>query len=808
MKTLLLVCIATTCLFFQSFTQTKPFPQNVNYGNGYKPPSWILDHNDVQSTYNSWKSDYVRNCEGGKRVEGDQANYTFSEGQGYGMVIAAYMGDKALFDDLWQYAQARQNEFGNMGWKTTCNSGNKYYDCGDSGNFSGCQENGQWGAVSATDGDLDIALGLCIAADQWEGSYTQQAIGYINNLKANNFRYVSSAGRWIQEHNDGSNNDFGNTSYWSPGVYRVFKDFTGDNDWNAIINDTYDILFDSRNANTGFAGNEVYANGNTKKNWVDYNGARSPWRWVVDYLWTGNGNARNLVNKMTDWANGQGIENVVDGYFINGTIRNGATWTQSPPWTGAWACGAMAKNQSVLNEFTQHFNSSTHDNYYSTSLRLLYQLVLTGNYWRPEKPSGGGNTNCNDGLLQNGCMEDGTGSWNGGGTETSVSNPKRGGTKSIRVTGRSKNGQGLDQNIKNDLTSNGQGLYAVEAWVRTVSGNADGRIQLHCKSGNTWRITGELKASVNSNGWTKIYGRIPAFWSGGLQDAKIRIRTTDKNKNYYVDDAKMTFVGGNNYISNPGFESSSHFPWKGGSSETRTTNPKRSGTYSGRKYNVTNNNHGMDLNTKQLFLAKGKGNYYVEAYMRNSTSNTTGYVELWTRTNNSWTKKGFKSSSINSNGWTKISGTLSINWSGSLQNARIRVRNANSTEFYVDDVILRKSGSSSLNHGFEADILTEDSSQEQEDFHSLSTQFGFTLSPNPVAGDNLMVSFQGLTSDEPVSLKIMDLRGRAIQHHLFRPNLDQTHREIKLESNIPNGVYLLLVEKNGRVETKRFSLSR
>jgi endo-1,4-beta-D-glucanase Y len=345
--------------------QKRPFPQNVNYGFGYRPTS--ISNPTVQCNYNNWKKTYLKECGTTKlRVEfNNPTGTTVSEGQGYGMVISAYMGDSVTFNKLYAFEKSMHNQFGNMGWKVDCNG------------FIASVG----GSTSATDGDLDITFSLCIAAVQWGKNYAQLAKDRINVLKKNNFTYNTAAKRWIQEWGDGTTATFGNTSYWCPGYYRVFKDFTGDAAWDQIATDTYALLLATRNATTGFNGNEVNVNSTSKSDVVDYNGARSPWRYVLDYLWTGNVDAKNLVDKMTDWANAKGITKVLDGYKVDGTPTS--SWNQSPAWTGAWACGAMAKSQAVVNTFTANFNTCTFDEYFASSLRLLYQLVLTGNYWEP-----------------------------------------------------------------------------------------------------------------------------------------------------------------------------------------------------------------------------------------------------------------------------------------------------------------------------------------------------------------------------------------------------------------------------------------
>src|SRR5690606_31681178 len=92
---------------------------------------------------------------------------TRSEGIGYGMIISAYMGDKATFDGLFAYWQRFDNN-GNllMNWRT--------FNCGN---------NSEPG--SASDADVDAALGLIIADVQWGGyaTFANTIIGSIRQIE-------------------------------------------------------------------------------------------------------------------------------------------------------------------------------------------------------------------------------------------------------------------------------------------------------------------------------------------------------------------------------------------------------------------------------------------------------------------------------------------------------------------------------------------------------------------------------------------------------------------------------------------------
>ena len=85
---------------------------------------------------------------------GLEQNSTVSEGIGYGMLIAVYMGEKELFDELWKYEQLWLDDNGLMDWYI---------------NAAGTQ---RLGTGAATDADEDMAFALVMADRQWGGQGT------------------------------------------------------------------------------------------------------------------------------------------------------------------------------------------------------------------------------------------------------------------------------------------------------------------------------------------------------------------------------------------------------------------------------------------------------------------------------------------------------------------------------------------------------------------------------------------------------------------------------------------------------------
>jgi len=366
-----------------ALAQTKPFPQGGGYPHGYLPKT--VSALDAKASYDAWKAKYVKtDCGGGTaRVEfASPMGTTVSEGMGYGMVLAAYYGDRTTFDGLWRFVQAHYGSHKMMGWKVNC---------------TGFIQ-GEGGEGSATDGDTDIAFALIAAVDQWGDAYRKPALDFLVTMQRVDYikcpppsgRNIARRGNW-----DGAC-DRTNTSYFMPGYLRVFTDFSGDPFWAKAADDEEAIWLANRDPKTGLIANESDVNGKTVQGQgvVDYNGCRISWRAVLDYLWFGSAAAKDVADRLTDFASGVGISKLVDGYNTDGTRTKDAKWPQLNAWVGSWATGAMSKDQPTLDAFAADFRGIDVDNggYYGSSLRALYLLTLSGNLWKPGTPPtpGGG----------------------------------------------------------------------------------------------------------------------------------------------------------------------------------------------------------------------------------------------------------------------------------------------------------------------------------------------------------------------------------------------------------------------------------
>jgi endo-1,4-beta-D-glucanase Y len=352
------------------FGQTRPFPQNADYPCGYKTS--VISAVDLQVTYERWKKLYLKNCDGMYRVCVGDTIVTISEGMGYGMLITAYYGDKERFDRLFEFYKTKRTKIAHnlMGWRVTCDS---VIDPG-----------------SATDGDIDVAFALIVAHSQWGGEYLKEAKEIISILKehyfvdCNGVCTMKPGGHW-------GGCDLTDISYYAPAYFRVFADVTKDSFWDKVADHSYKILHNGADEATGLVPDWQSYDGvpggdpsSGRDGYFHYDASRAPWRIALDYLWNGNEEAKNWCVKLSDFADSIGAANIVDGYDLDGTPRglynNGA-------FVGGFAVGAMCNSQAIVDNFALrliYLDSVGEDNqYFNLSLRCLYELVLTGNFWKP-----------------------------------------------------------------------------------------------------------------------------------------------------------------------------------------------------------------------------------------------------------------------------------------------------------------------------------------------------------------------------------------------------------------------------------------
>jgi len=351
--------------------QVRPFPQNVDYPYGYQTSEISVE--DVQDMYDKWKNKYLDVCGDMYRVSTeDGGSDTRSEGMGYGMILSAYFGEQGVFDSLFAFYKSKRTSqaLNLMAWDVTC---------------GGITDQG-----SATDGDIDVAYALIVAYVQWGGDYLFEADSILTILQDH---YFASCGSGIYTLHPGYSNfywggcDLTDISYYSPGYFEVFAEATGYDFWYDVADDAYTILNNCADATTGLVRDWHSWDGNAASGWdstYSYDACRVPWRMALDYIWNGNMDAQDFCDKISNFADGIGAANIVDGYQLDGTATGSYN---NSPFVGGFAVGGMCYSQEMVDNFASRLlyldGVGWDDQYFNLSLRCLYSLVLTGNFWNP-----------------------------------------------------------------------------------------------------------------------------------------------------------------------------------------------------------------------------------------------------------------------------------------------------------------------------------------------------------------------------------------------------------------------------------------
>jgi endo-1,4-beta-D-glucanase Y len=381
----------------------KPFPQHSRYLPASIKPNNIpqpqLD-NAVRLFNDQWKARYIKVVPGKAEsyvwFEGKDGKQCVSEGQGYGMIITVLLAGydpsaHKIFDNLLRYCRthpaARSKYL--MAWAQTTNG--KDVD-----------------RTTATDGDMDIAFSLLLAAKQWgsKGSidYLQEAKNRINDIMQYKIN-PKTFSIWISDAIEpGSKYYYATrTSDFMPSHLKAFKPVTGDARWDKVINAQYKLFTKMQASYSPDAGllPDFITNVNAKlkpaaphflesKNDGDYNynACRVPWRIAVDYLLYGDTRSKKFVSPINRWVKAttnNDTYNLSAGYTLGGDDLKGR-YFEALSFIGPFGVSAMvdAKNQAWANsvwDYLVGFKLKDYD-YYDNSIKLLTMIIMSGNYWQ------------------------------------------------------------------------------------------------------------------------------------------------------------------------------------------------------------------------------------------------------------------------------------------------------------------------------------------------------------------------------------------------------------------------------------------
>lgn len=395
----------------------RPFPQHLTYAPGTIRPNHrtqAQQDDDVRAAYDRWKAAYLiadGNASDGKalyRVAFGKAgtdNYavTVSEGQGYGMVIVALMAGhetnaQPIFDGLWNFSRVHpsDNEPRLMGWRVPSSGGNS----------------------SAFDGDMDIAYALLLADQQWGSDGTidymaeaRAVIGAIAEATIGTDSHLPMLGDWVENYGPTRNQYTPRSSDFMPAHFRAFERATGDQLWTAVTTAsqrTVSLLQERFSPKTGLLPDFIEPVSDTdhdprpaKPGFLEgdndgsysYNAGRVPWRLGIDALLNNDSTSLAQAQTIAAWSltatNGVPA-NIKPGYRLDGTpIPPGdyfSTFFAAPLGVAAMTLPAQPEigRQQWLNAIYDSVRD-TSQNYYEDSVSLLCMLIMTGNYWAPEK---------------------------------------------------------------------------------------------------------------------------------------------------------------------------------------------------------------------------------------------------------------------------------------------------------------------------------------------------------------------------------------------------------------------------------------
>ena len=402
----------------------RPFPQHVAYTPDSIRP--LVEQQDLDAAtarfYTRWRDRYLKKDPCGSEryyvwfdsVHGggnaSAGSIAVSEGQGYGMIIVAYLAGydpqaHTYFDGLYNFYKAHISDTAGsalMAW-------NQVAGCR---NAPGTDSGG--GSDSSTDADIDIAYALLLADRQWgsDGAidYRHEAKRIIRDI----LRYDINHRSWLPklgnsafpgdpEYFDTRSSDF------ITDHFRAFQAVSGEDKWQLVIDRIYHLVArmqEKFSPDTGLLpdfiqGTDVRpvpAAGRLLESRYDgsyhENACRLPWRLATDYLLYGEKRAKKAVERINGWvmrATQGDPGRIRAGYTLAGKGLPGSDYP-SAAFVAPLAVGAMvdADNQLWLDHLWTYLVEDKafrigRRMYYENTLKLLAMLVLSGNWWAPER---------------------------------------------------------------------------------------------------------------------------------------------------------------------------------------------------------------------------------------------------------------------------------------------------------------------------------------------------------------------------------------------------------------------------------------
>ncbi len=325
-----------------------------------------------------------------------------SEGQGYGMLIVAYLAGsdpraQEIFDGLWEFALDHPSSIDPrlMDFEVP------FDEAPQPGNDD-----------SAFDGDADMAFALLLADRQWGSrggrfDYRAEARRVIAGLRESTVGPESRLpllGDWVDPAGETFNQWTTRPSDFLPTHFRAFARATNDPTWTRVFERTRqtvtriqsvfsplsgllsDFLVQSSAADTRPRPAPPDFLEGPNDGAYFYNAGRVPWRLGFEAVLTPEPTVRTQVRKISRWARTAAAgdpQNVRSGYRLDGTPLPDSDFFSSFFAAPLGVAAMVTAGQRPWLEATYEAVRTREENYYEDSVTLLAMLVMTGNAWQP-----------------------------------------------------------------------------------------------------------------------------------------------------------------------------------------------------------------------------------------------------------------------------------------------------------------------------------------------------------------------------------------------------------------------------------------
>jgi endo-1,4-beta-D-glucanase Y len=350
----------------------KAFPQNAastKYGSCDIATNAVAMNGAITEAYKTWQSHFVS---GSTVVAPEQSNVVTSESMGYGMLIAAAMGDKALFDKFWGYVKG-QLSGGLMTWKA-----------GQSG--------------SASDGDLDIAYALYLAGVQWpSGEYAGAATSMGTAISADLVSNIIRGGSGFTSSNF-------NPSYFIPVAMRKFSNLSGAVSANmGFVNTNINagaakVPTDWANPSNGQPSGPGSAQVTSQivdgdNGAMGYDAARVPWRLGQDVCLGGTDGSASVTAMVSYFAakydSGGRIDLMKAGWYKKSDGPHPEAKDTQGSYIGPMGVAGMAAKNNAMRDSAFRAmldimeSGDFNHTYFPSTIGFITALIMSGNFPAP-----------------------------------------------------------------------------------------------------------------------------------------------------------------------------------------------------------------------------------------------------------------------------------------------------------------------------------------------------------------------------------------------------------------------------------------